>query len=223
MQTYLALAQKGDAKNVPFLRTAWRNEKDPAVRAVIADSIYQSDPREPSAALMLLDSALPGDEVYARVRQAAKEAKLNPPLLTSLVELASAGSVDASLRLLQFVQASASDELVSELLAEQLAVVAHDAPRELVFALKACPAETREHAVDALVKGLVKAAQPDSPLWSALKDSLGSQDPKLVEFSKELESTLAQKIALAHAPAPASEPLPAPVEPKEKGPPVPGG
>ena len=33
IKTYLAVAQKADQRNLPFLRTAWRTEHDPAVRS----------------------------------------------------------------------------------------------------------------------------------------------------------------------------------------------
>jgi D-alanyl-D-alanine carboxypeptidase/D-alanyl-D-alanine-endopeptidase (penicillin-binding protein 4) len=179
MKTYLALAQKGERRAVPFLRTAWRSETDPAVRAVIADTLYQLEPREASSAFRLIESAVASEDVYGRLRKAAEADGLEVPVLPSLVELACAGNVDAATRLFEFVRASESDVKASDWLSEQLAVV----------------------AMDALVRGLVKAAQPDAPLWPALREAQGSVDPTMATFARALEATLSQKIAEARAPS----------------------
>jgi D-alanyl-D-alanine carboxypeptidase/D-alanyl-D-alanine-endopeptidase (penicillin-binding protein 4) len=217
LDTYVGLAQKGDRRNVALLRIAWRSEKDPAVRAIIAHALYQSDPREGASVRMLLDSALSSEDVYGRIKKASREAGFDLPVLPSLVELAAAGNVEAAGRLFEFVRADAADERASAWLAEQLAVVATDAPQELLLALKAAPEAEREAAVDALVKGLLKAAQPDAPLWATLRQAQGAIDPSLAAFSKGLEVTLSQKIAQARAPtaavtevAPADSTPPAP-------------
>ena len=83
IRTYLAVAQKADQRNLPFLRTAWRTEHDPAVRAVLADSIYQSDPRDYLGTRALLDSFTASDEVYGRLRRLARELKEPLPVEAS--------------------------------------------------------------------------------------------------------------------------------------------
>jgi D-alanyl-D-alanine carboxypeptidase/D-alanyl-D-alanine-endopeptidase (penicillin-binding protein 4) len=197
----VGLAQKGEKRNVALLRTAWRSEKDPAVRAIIADALYQSDPREGAHVRTLLDSALATDDVYGRIKKASLEAGFDLPVLPSLVELASAGNVDAASRLFDFVRVDASDERASAWLSEQLAVVATDAPQELLLALKSTPEAERAVVIDSLVRGLVKAAQPEAPLWGVLRQSQGAADPTMVMFAKGLETTLSLKIAEAKAPA----------------------
>jgi len=224
MKTYISLAQKGERKSAPFLRTAWRSETDPALRAVIADTLYQLEPREASSAHMLIESALATDDVYGRLRKAAEADGLDMPVLPSLVELASAGSVDAAARLFELVRAAESDAKASEWLSEHLAVVATDAPRELLVALKASPQAEQDAAVDSLVRGLVKAAQPEAPLWPTLREAQGSPDPSMVSFARALEATLSQKIAEARAPAPVvTAPAPPSSPVKEPAEPVPGG
>jgi serine-type D-Ala-D-Ala carboxypeptidase/endopeptidase (penicillin-binding protein 4) len=200
LQTYVGLAQKGEKRNVALLRTAWRSEKDPAVRAIIADALYQSDPREGANVRTLLDSALATDDVYGRIKKASLEAGFDLPVLPSLVELASAGNVDAAARLFEFVRVDASDERASAWLSEQLAVVATDAPQELLLALKSTPEADRVVIIDSLVRGLVKAAQPEAPLWGVLRQSQGAADPSMVMFARGLETTLSLKIAEAKAP-----------------------
>ncbi|MCC6336814.1 MAG: D-alanyl-D-alanine carboxypeptidase/D-alanyl-D-alanine-endopeptidase [Myxococcales bacterium] len=226
MKTYVTLAQKGERRSVPFLRTAWRSETDPALRAVIADTLYQLEPREASSAWRLLESAVATDDVYGRLRKAAEADGLDVPVLPSLVELASAGNVDAAARLIEFVRASESDAGATDWLSEQLTVVATDAPQELLLAFKSSAQPDRDAAIDALVRGLVKAAQPDAPLWPTLREAQGSADPALVAFSRQLEATLSQKIAEARAPssvvsAPAApSPQPPASDPAQS---VPGG
>ena len=200
LTTYVGLAQKGEKRNVALLRTAWRSEKDPAVRAIIADALYQSDPREGANVRVLLDSALATDDVYGRIKKASAEAGFDLPVLPSLVELASAGNVDAAARLFEFVRVDAADERASAWLSEQLAVVATDAPQELLLALKSIPEAERGPVIDSLVRGLVKAAQPEAPLWSVLRQSQGAADPSMVSFARSLETTLSLKIAEARAP-----------------------
>ncbi|MFO0594085.1 MAG: D-alanyl-D-alanine carboxypeptidase/D-alanyl-D-alanine-endopeptidase [Myxococcaceae bacterium] len=200
LQTYVGLAQKGERRNVALLRTAWRSEKDPAVRAIIADALYQSDPREGANVRTLLDSALATDDVYGRIKKASLEAGFNLPVLPSLVELAASGNVDAASRLFDFVKVDAADEKSSAWLSEQLTVVANDAPQELILALKSASAPDREVVVDSLVRGMVKAGQPEAPLWNVLRQTQGAADPNLAAFAKGLEVQLSQKIAEARAP-----------------------
>lgn len=224
LKTYVAMGQKADRRNAPFLRTAWRSEKDPAVRAVIADALILSDPKEPANVRIFLDSAVASGEVFGRLRDASKKAQLDVPVLSSLVELAASGHLEAVSRLFEFVRFNASDELAAAFLAEQLAVVAHDAPMELLSALRTASDGDRAAALDALVTGLVKQSQADAPLWSAVKTAQGSVEPAMAAFAKDLEVQLSQRIAEAKAPKPAAEPVvaPTPADPPAS-PTAPGG
>ena len=219
LQTYVGLAQKGEKRNVALLRTAWRSEKDPAVRAIIADALYQSDPREGASVRVLLDSALASEDVYGRIKKASLEAGFDLPVLPSLVELAAAGNVDAAARLFDFVKFDRADERSSAWLAEQLAVVATDAPQELLLALKSAPEADRGLIIDSLVRGMVKAGQPDAPFWNVLRQNEGAADPSMVTFVKNLETTLSMKIAEAKAPGAVPPPEPASAAPQT----APGG
>lgn len=227
LTTYVALRQKADRRSVSFLRTAWRTEKDPAVRALIAETAYQADPREPANVRILLDSAQPTEEAFRRLVRTARKAGLDVPVLPSLLELAASGNVEASARLLDFVKPCADDATLAPWLEEALAVVAGDAPEELLGALKAMPEDSRSVAVDALVTGLVRAAQPDTPWWPALREAQGKADPALVEFARSLEVAMAQRIAALKAPpasvasAPGAPVLP--TAPTQGTTPAPGG
>ncbi len=200
MRTYSALAAKADKRNTPFLRTSWRTEKDPAIRAVIAEALYQSDARELASTRMFLDSVSAGDEVYGRLKRAAKEIGIATPLVGSIVELSAAGSGEALARLYELVRASNGDEVSERAMADALAVVVNEAPRELVLSLKAAPTVDRDATLESLADGLTRAAKPDAPLWQTLKDLQGSPDANTVDFAKMVEVTLSLKIAEAKAP-----------------------
>ncbi len=201
MRTYSALAAKADKRNTPFLRTSWRNEKDPAIRALIAEALYQSDAREVASTRMFLDSVSAGDEVYGRLKRAAREIGIETPLVGSIVELAAAGSGEALARLYELVRASNGEEASERAMADALAVVVNEAPRELVLSLKGAPTVDRDATLESLADGMARAAKPDAPLWQTLKDLQGSPDANTVDFAKMVEVTLSLKIAEAKAPA----------------------
>jgi serine-type D-Ala-D-Ala carboxypeptidase/endopeptidase (penicillin-binding protein 4) len=194
MKTYVELAQRADKKNSVLLRTAYRGEKDPAVRALIAEALYQSDPRETAHIRMLIESAAPGEEVYGRLKQAATSLKLQTPVLPSLVELASGGNVDAAGRLIEFTKASGADDKATAWLAEQLAVVATDAPGELLAALKAAPKENRNGTLSLLGKSLPRAGFTDSPFMKKIKEFESSGDALNAEFARAVANELSEKM-----------------------------
>lgn len=202
LKTYVTMGQKADKRNASFLRTAWRSEKDPAVRAVIADALINSDPKEPAHVRIFLDSAVASEEVFGRLREASRKTQLDVPVLANLVEIAASGHLEAISRLFEFVRFNRSDELAAAALQEQLTVVAHDAPLELLSALRTCPEVDRAAVLEALVLGLVKQSQADAPLWAAIKSSQGSVDPAMASFATSLEVLLSQRIAEARAPRP---------------------
>jgi D-alanyl-D-alanine carboxypeptidase/D-alanyl-D-alanine-endopeptidase (penicillin-binding protein 4) len=200
VKTYLALGRQQDKRNIPFLRTAWRNEKDPAVRAVVAESIYQSNPQDYLGPRTLLDSFTAGNEVYGRLRTVAKDLGVDVPCISSVVELAAEGNAEALMKVLEMAKASAGDELAQRDLAEALAEVARTAPEELLLAMKVAPAGDRDPTLHLLAKGLVVASDADHPFWPSLRRMMGAVDPTAAEFARKLESSLSLKVAEEKAP-----------------------
>ncbi len=200
VRTYLALGSQGDKRNIPFLRTAWRAEKDPALRAVLAESLYQSDPDDYLGARALLDSFLPTDEVYRRLREVAKALSVDVPGVASVVELAAAGNLEAIGRLIELSRVGARDEGAAAELADALAEVARIAPDEMLLSLHQSSETDREVALSLLATGIVKSADAEHPFWPALRKSRGSVDPQVAAFAKQVESALSLKIADAKAP-----------------------
>lgn len=200
IRTYLALGKQGDKRNISFLRTAWRNEKDPAVRAVVAESIYQSNPQDYLGARALLDSFQASDEVYGRLRSLARDLKVEVPGVASVVELSAEGNTEALQRLIELAQASQGDEGQKAELADSLTEVARTAPEELVTALRGVPAGEREASVGLLARGIIKAADGQHPLWPTLTKLKGAVDPELAAFARNLDTSLSQRIAQEKAP-----------------------
>lgn len=221
MRTYTELAAKAEKRNAPFLRTAWRSEKDPAIRAAIADALYQSDPREWASARILLDSVAPSEEVFGRLRRAARKMGLEAvPTVGPIIELAATGNAESLQRLFELVRVAepTNDQKLEDELADALAAIANEAPNEMLYAFRVAQPREGEAAVDALARGLVRAAQPDAPWWAGLKAAQGSLDPRTVEVARQVETALSLKIAEAKAVVVPDAGAPASMAPVKAGP-----
>jgi serine-type D-Ala-D-Ala carboxypeptidase/endopeptidase (penicillin-binding protein 4) len=195
LKTYLQLGSQADRRNVAFLRTAWRNEKDPALRAAVADSIYQSSPQDYIGTRALLDSFSASDDVYLRLRLLSRALGVETPGVSSLVTLGAEGNPEALARLIELGRAASSDEHAKSDLAVAFSEVARTAPDELVHALQVAAPLDREVALALLAKGLEREADPDHPFWPAVRQLMGATEPVRAAFAKELESGLSQRIA----------------------------
>jgi D-alanyl-D-alanine carboxypeptidase/D-alanyl-D-alanine-endopeptidase (penicillin-binding protein 4) len=200
IRTYLSLGKQADRRNAPFLRTAWRTEKDPAVRAVVAESLYQSNPEDYVGARILLDGFAASEAVYGRLRKIAHLLGVEVPGFSSVVELAAQGNLEALSRLIELGTAAAGDEPAQQEIAEALGEVSRTAPEELLGALRGAGSAEREKATTLLAKGLAKAADPDHPFWPALRKMNGSVDERAAQFAKDLEIAMARKMAEEKAP-----------------------
>jgi D-alanyl-D-alanine carboxypeptidase/D-alanyl-D-alanine-endopeptidase (penicillin-binding protein 4) len=200
VKTYLAMGRLADKRNIPFLRTAWRTERDPAVRAVVADSLYLSDPQDYLNARTLVDSFLATDEVYGRLRSVSRDLAIEVPGLASMVELAAAGNLDALARIVELARASTADEAARAQISEALSEVGRTAPDELLLSMRQGGIAEREATTSLLAQGLVKAADPEHPFWPSLKSAMGAVDPELSTFARQMEEALSIQIAAAKAP-----------------------
>jgi D-alanyl-D-alanine carboxypeptidase/D-alanyl-D-alanine-endopeptidase (penicillin-binding protein 4) len=200
IKTYLALGRQSDVRNIAFLRTAWRSEKDPAVRAVVAESMYRSNPQDYLGARALLDSLAVNDDVYGRLRKVAKDMSIDVPGVGAVVELAAEGNSEALGRLLELTRASAGDEGMEKELSMALAEVARTAPDELLRVLRNAAPADRDTAVNLMARGLVQAADAEHPFWPALRKAMGAVEPGLSAFARQLDGTLSVRIAQEKAP-----------------------
>ncbi|MDY7226909.1 D-alanyl-D-alanine carboxypeptidase/D-alanyl-D-alanine endopeptidase [Hyalangium rubrum] len=200
IKTYLALGKQRDQRNISFLRTAWRSERDPAVRAVLADGLYQSNPNDYLGARTLLDSYAATGDVYGRLRTVARELAVEVPGVGSMVELAAGGNAEALARVVELAGASRGDMQAEGELAVALGEVARTAPEELVMALREAGVPERDTAVTLLARGLVQAEDAEHPFWKSLRKQLGAADPAQATFVRNLDAALSQKVAEHKAP-----------------------
>jgi D-alanyl-D-alanine carboxypeptidase/D-alanyl-D-alanine-endopeptidase (penicillin-binding protein 4) len=205
VKTYLAMAKPSDKHNQTFLRTAWRTERDPAVRAVVANALYLSNPQDYLAQRMLLDSLQPSDDVYGRLARVAKQLSDETPGVASVLDLAAEGNLDALARAAELSRAVSRDEAARHDMDEGLAEVARAAPDELLLALRKAQAADRDAAVNCLARGLAQVADPDHPFWPALKKAMGAPDAEGAAFARQMDGWLSLKIAAEKAPKPPPE------------------
>jgi serine-type D-Ala-D-Ala carboxypeptidase/endopeptidase (penicillin-binding protein 4) len=208
IQTYLALGKQGDRRNIPFLRTAWRTEKDPAVKAVVAEALYQSDRQDYVAVRTLLDSFSVAPDVFGRLRLVARELEVEIPGVSSVVDLGAEGNLEALGRVVELCGAAAGDEQTRGELAEALGELARTAPEELLATLRGATSADREATTALLARGLVKTADAAHPFWGVLRKNLGNVDPEQAAFARQTEAVLSQKIAEQKAPEPHAETRP---------------
>jgi len=175
--TYAAMAQSPDKKNLAFLRSALRSERDPLVRVVVADALVRSDPEQGGGAL--LEAMPPSSDLFVKLRAVGRELSLPVPAVSPLLDMAVDGSAEALARLLALAplaRGAQHDEQLEILLAKGLADVADASADELVAALRAAPAVQAQAAVELVAIGLV-ASESDpsqSRLARLLKDAHGA-------------------------------------------------
>ncbi|HEY2028258.1 MAG TPA: D-alanyl-D-alanine carboxypeptidase/D-alanyl-D-alanine-endopeptidase [Myxococcales bacterium] len=159
LATYAQLAAAPDKKNLPFLRTALRSERDPLLRVALADALYRSDPEQGGGALL---EALPASpELFLRLRNAGRELSLPVPAVASLLDLAVDGSPEAMLRLCALsplAQTTPRDDALAGMLTDGLVEVGEASPEELVAALRIVPAPQAQAAVELISQGLLQAS-----------------------------------------------------------------
>jgi serine-type D-Ala-D-Ala carboxypeptidase/endopeptidase (penicillin-binding protein 4) len=176
--TYGAMAKTPDKKNLSFLRSAMRSERDPIVRVMVADALVRSDPEQGGGPLL---EAMPlSPELFAKLRAVGRELSLPVPAVSPLLDLAMDGSTEALARLLAIAPLARGpqhDEQLESALVKGFGEVADASPDELVAALRAAPSAQAQAGVELLAIGLT-AAEADparSAVARLLKESRGAE------------------------------------------------
>jgi D-alanyl-D-alanine carboxypeptidase/D-alanyl-D-alanine-endopeptidase (penicillin-binding protein 4) len=230
--TYAGLGRMQDKRNVPFLRTALRTERDPALRAVVAEALYLSD--HAAGASVFLDSLQPTPEVFGRVWGAGRDQTLPAPGLSSLLDLAAEGSTDAVARLIAVARltedpdGAGRDAALRTALGEGLVEVGRTAPEELLEGLRAAGPEGSGAALEIIGGGMLSAHEPDHPFLKALRDAKTSPEGAVSEYAAEalarVEKAMTPREAEAACATPECAPAqPAPPAPETPAPSRPGG
>jgi D-alanyl-D-alanine carboxypeptidase/D-alanyl-D-alanine-endopeptidase (penicillin-binding protein 4) len=214
--TYAAMAQSRDKKNLPFLRSALRSERDPVVRVVVADALVRSDPEQGGGPLL---EAMPAStDLFLKLRAVGRELSLPVPAVSPLLDLAVDGSAEALARLLALAplaRGAQHDDQLETLLSKGLADVADASADELFAALRAAPAVQAQAAVELAAIGLT-ASESDparSALARVLKEARGADAAQaqawLAALDRRGEAAPAQAPSQEGAHAVAAPPAPA--------------
>jgi D-alanyl-D-alanine carboxypeptidase/D-alanyl-D-alanine-endopeptidase (penicillin-binding protein 4) len=177
--TYAALASAGDKKNLPFLRSALRSERDPLLRIVLADAVYRSDPDQGGGALLEAMPASP--ELFLRLRSVTRELGLPVPAVSSLLDLAVDGSGEALARLFALAplaRGAESDEQLAALLSDGLVEVGEASAEEMLAALRIASTPHAQAAIELVAAGLEQSGTDATryPLVQTLRRTVGQPD-----------------------------------------------
>ncbi|TMA27946.1 MAG: D-alanyl-D-alanine carboxypeptidase/D-alanyl-D-alanine-endopeptidase [Deltaproteobacteria bacterium] len=208
--TYAALAVAADKKNLPFLRSALRTERDPLLRVVVADALYRSDPDQGGG--LLLEAMPPSPDLFQRLRSVGRELGLPVPAVSSLLDLAVDGSSEALARLFAvapLARGEQHDEQLEALLSDGLLEVGEASPDEMLAALRAAPQQQAQAAVELVGIGLAQARTNESryPLARAMH-AAAEEAPQMEKWLAILEhrEVMSGPSAVVAAPAAAVPP-----------------
>lgn len=177
--TYAALASAGDKKNLPFLRSALRSERDPLLRIVLADAVYRSDPDQGGGPLLEAMPASP--ELFLRLRSVTRELGLPVPAVSSLLDLAVDGSGEALARLFALAplaRGAERDEQLAALLSDGLVEVGEASAEEMLAALRIASTPHAQAAIELVAAGLEQSGTDATryPLVQTLRRTVGQPD-----------------------------------------------
>ena len=216
--TYSGLSAAPDKKNLPFLRSALRTERDPLLRIVLADAVYRSDPEQGGGALLEAMPASP--DVFLRLRSVGRELALPIPAISSLLDLAVDGNAEALARLLAvapLARTAERDEQLAALLSDGLLEVGDASPEELFSALRAAPGSQAQAAIELVSTGIEQSGTDPAkyPLALTLRRASPEGAPPSARFEGWLSvlerrpARSAESVAQS-APASTGSPPPAP-------------
>lgn len=200
---FTGIASEGDPRNLPQLFATLKSERDPALRAIVAEAVYRSDPANPAAVRALIDHADLRPEGFGRLVSLARSEKLATPLIASLMSLAAEGDVDALSKVVEIAGMVRADPPLGEEIRGPLQEVARNAADELIAVLESALPRTRETALELIANGLQRAADPaiadgemvdaqdrdPHPFPSAVARRLQEMTDERAEFAADLRRT----------------------------------
>jgi len=199
LATYYRLGRSGDPRNISFLRTALKTERDPVLRIAAAEAVYLSEPDADSGRRAFLDVVAADGTSFPRLRALGSDLEAPAPVLGSLADLAAEGSADALSRLVELTPAAMAEPGLADGVAELWEDVARNAPDELVRALRGAPAPAAEAVVAAVARGIARAKEADHPLPAAVRRAGTEADGELAAFARALAPKLDEQVAAARS------------------------
>jgi D-alanyl-D-alanine carboxypeptidase/D-alanyl-D-alanine-endopeptidase (penicillin-binding protein 4) len=201
LATYYQLGRSGDRRNIPFLRTSLKGERDPVLRIAAAEAVYLSDPDSQSARRAFLDAVAADGASFPRLRSlSGGEAMEAPgPVLGSLANLAAEGGADALLRLVELSPAALADPALTRPVAEIWEEVARDVPDEALGALREATPPSAEAALGAIARGIAATNDTDHPFPAAVRRAEHDADPDVAAHARALGIRLDAALGAARA------------------------
>jgi D-alanyl-D-alanine carboxypeptidase/D-alanyl-D-alanine-endopeptidase (penicillin-binding protein 4) len=206
LQTYRRLGGAADRRNLPFLRTALRTERDPALRMAAAEAIWRSDPDGETSRRTFLESLAVDPDTVLRLRALAGDGEA---MLDALADLAAEGLPEALARLLDLAPAAEREPALLDAGGDALAEVARTAPEETLTALRG--AAGAEAATRALARGLARSGERGHPFPAALERA-SEEGGDLADWARHLAARLDEQVRAAEA-ALRAPPSPVPLAP----------
>jgi len=107
---------------------------------------------------ILLDTIVPSEEVFGRLRRSARKLGLEVPCVGPVVEIAATGNAEALQKLFDLIRASEAtdDTKLKDDLSDALASIGNEAPNEVLYAFRVAQPKEIEAALDAMAHGLVR-------------------------------------------------------------------
>jgi D-alanyl-D-alanine carboxypeptidase/D-alanyl-D-alanine-endopeptidase (penicillin-binding protein 4) len=206
LQTYRRRGGAADRRNLPFLRTALRTERDPALRMAAAEAIWRSDPDGETSRRTFLESLAVDPDTVLRLRALAGDGEA---MLDALADLAAEGLPEALARLLDLAPAAEREPALLDAWGDALAEVARTAPEETLTALRG--AAGAEAATRALARGLARSGERGHPFPAALERA-SEEGGDLADWARHLAARLDEQVRAAEA-ALRAPPSPVPLAP----------
>jgi D-alanyl-D-alanine carboxypeptidase/D-alanyl-D-alanine-endopeptidase (penicillin-binding protein 4) len=197
--TYYRLGLAADKRNLPFLRTALRTERNPVLRMAAAEAIYLSEPDGDTAARTFLESVTFDPGNFERLRGLAAELNLPQPVLGSVADLAAEGNPEALARLIEMAPVVVQQKDMVDSFSDTMAEVARTAPEELLVALKSAGPFTGDAALGSLARGLIRAKDKDHPFPGIVRAAAVHPDAAVATFAKGFAPKLDDRLQAVEA------------------------
>lgn len=167
LHLFAGVASEEDPRNLPQLFAALKSERDPALRALVAEAIYRSEPSNPAAIRALIDHADLRPEGFGRLVSLARSEKIATPLVASLMDLAAEGDADALVKVVEIAGMAQADPALGDEVRGPLQEVARNAADELIAVLESALPLTRASALALIASGLQSVAESAEAIESA--------------------------------------------------------
>ncbi|HTP24772.1 MAG TPA: D-alanyl-D-alanine carboxypeptidase/D-alanyl-D-alanine-endopeptidase [Anaeromyxobacteraceae bacterium] len=197
LATYYLLGRAGDRRNVPFLQTALKTERDPILRLAAAEAIYLSEPDSDFGRHAFLEEVGTDGQNFGRLRALGQNLEQPAPILSSLGDLAAEGNPEALARLVELTPPAATEPGLIDGLAELWNDVAQSAPDEVLRALHDAPVALSDGTLSVIARGLARGKEPNHPLPAAARRAEMGKDRELASYARALSQRLDELVAAA--------------------------